>query len=58
MQSAPAEIADSLGDVDGYASLHSEEERANPAIAARIAERLLAAGRSAEALAALKRASP
>ncbi|WP_420145293.1 DUF6880 family protein [Sphingobium sp.] len=58
VQSALAEIADALGDVDGYASLHSEEERANPAIAARIAERLLAAGRPAETLAALERASP
>jgi len=58
VQSALAEIADALGDVDSYALLHSEEERANPAIAARIAERLLTAGRPAEALAALDEAGP
>lgn len=58
VQGALADIADALGDVDSYVLLHSEEERANPAIAARIAERLLAAGRPAEALAALERAAP
>ena len=53
VQSALTEIADALGDVDGYATCFSAEERANPAIAARIAERLLGANRADEALAAL-----
>lgn len=58
VQIALAEIADVMGDVDGYASLYTEAEQANPAVAATIAERLLAAGRSKEALEALKRANP
>ena len=53
VRSALTEIADALGDVDGFANRYSEEERANPAIAAAIAERLLAANRASEALAAL-----
>ena len=53
VHSALTEIADALGDVDGYAARFSAEERSNPAIAARIAERLLAAGRADEAMAAL-----
>ena len=56
VQSALADIADAMGDVDGYAALHSDEDQANPAIAARIAERLLASGRPEDALAALTRA--
>ena len=56
VQSALADIADALGDVDGYAALHTEAEQANPAIAARIAERLLASGRPQDALSALARA--
>lgn len=57
VQSALAEIADALDDADGFAAVYSEEERSNPAIAAKIAERLLEAGRSAEALEALVRAN-
>jgi len=53
IQSALTDIADALGDVDGYAACFSTDERANPAIAARIAERLLVAGRAGEAMAAL-----
>lgn len=53
VRSALTEIADALGDVDGFARRYSDEERANPAIAAAIAERLLAADRASEALAAL-----
>jgi len=53
VQSALTEIADALGDVDGYAARFSAEERANPAIAARIAERLLADNRAEDAMAAL-----
>jgi len=53
IKSALTEIADALGDVDGYAACFSTSERANPTIAARIAERLLVANRAAEAMAAL-----
>lgn len=53
VQTALTEIADALGDVDGYAARFSAEEHANPAIAARIAERLLAANRAEEAMAAI-----
>ena len=53
VRSALTEIADALGDVDGFANRYSDEERANPAIAAAIAERMLAADRATEALAAL-----
>ncbi|KFC64950.1 hypothetical protein FG93_04972 [Bosea sp. LC85] len=56
VQSALTEIADTLGDVDGYVSRFSREEQANPAIAAQIAERLLAAGRAGDAMAALTKA--
>ena len=56
VQSALTEIADALGDVDGYAAHFSDEDRANPTIAADIAERLLKAGRAAEAMAALDKA--
>ena len=57
VRSALTEIADALGDVDGFTSRYSDEERANPAIAAAIAERMLAADRASEALAALDRAA-
>lgn len=53
IQSALADIADASGDVDGYAALYAQAQRANPAIAARIAERLVNADRPTEALAAL-----
>lgn len=53
VRSALTEIADALGDVDGFAGRYSDEERANPAIAAAIAERILAADRASEALATL-----
>jgi len=56
VQSALTEIADALGDVDGYVSRFSKEEQANPAIAAGMAERLLAAGRAGDAMAALTKA--
>jgi hypothetical protein len=58
VRSALTEIADALGDVDGYAARFSDAEQANPAIAADIAERLLGAGRAPEALAALTKADP
>ncbi len=53
VRSALSEIADALGDVDAFANCYSDEERANPAIAATIAERMLAANRASEALAVL-----
>jgi tetratricopeptide (TPR) repeat protein len=56
VRSALTEIADALGDVDAYAAHYSSEEQNNPVIAAQIAQRLLEAGRAAEALAALGRA--
>jgi len=58
VQSARTEIADALGDADAYAVLFSGQERTNPAIAARIAERMLAAGRADDAMAALALAEP
>ncbi|RZL21870.1 MAG: hypothetical protein EOP64_08655 [Sphingomonas sp.] len=57
VRSALTEIADALGDVDGFADRYSDEERASPAIAAAIAERMLAADRAGEALAALDKAA-
>jgi hypothetical protein len=53
VQSALTDIADALGDVDGYAARYSAEEQANPFIAAGIAERLLRAHRPEDAMAAL-----
>ncbi|WP_353228762.1 DUF6880 family protein [Novosphingobium sp.] len=58
IQSALTEIADALGDVDAYAACFSAEERTNPAIAARIAQRLLGADRAVEAMSALGTAEP
>lgn len=58
VRSALTQIADALGDVDGYAARFSESEQSNPAIASEIAARLLAAGRAQEAMAALSRADP
>jgi hypothetical protein len=56
VKSALTEIADALGDVDGYIARFSDEDRTNPAIAAGIAERLLAVHRTEEAMTALARA--
>lgn len=56
VQNALTEIADALGDADGYAARFSAEECANPAVAAKIAERLLAANRPEEAMTVLDRA--
>ena len=57
VRSALTEIADALGDVDGFAGRYSDEERANPAIAAAIAERMLTADRASEALKVLEGAT-
>lgn len=56
VRSALTEIADALGDVDGYAARFSDSEQANPEIAADIAARLLTAGRAQEAMTALSKA--
>lgn len=52
------DIADARGDVDSYVAGFSAEERAQRGVAVAIAERLSAAGRHAEALAALDAAAP
>jgi hypothetical protein len=57
VRSALTQIADALGDVDGFAGQYSDEEQTNPAIAASIAERMLSVGRADEALAALQKAA-
>lgn len=57
VRSALTEIADALGDVDGFARNYSEEEWTNPAIAAAIAERMLSANRAAEALQTIDKAA-
>ncbi len=56
VQSALTDIADALGDVDGYVACFSAEERKNPSIAAHIGERLLRANRAQEAIAVLNAA--
>jgi len=53
VQDALTEIADALGDIDGFIAQHPPRTRDNPLIAAQIAERLLGAGRGAQAMAAL-----
>ena len=51
-------IADAQGDADEYAAHFSPEERAMPAVAAGIGERLLKAGRATDAMAVLAAARP
>ena len=53
VKSALTDIADALGDVDGYIARFSDEDCTNPAIAAGIAERLLGIQRAEEAMAVL-----
>lgn len=48
------QVADAAGDVDAFVAQHAPETRRMPAIAAAIAERLLAAGRAEEAWAAIE----
>ncbi len=52
------QIADALGDVDGYLAEVDEGARRAPAVAAEIARRLLAAGRPQEAWAAVEAIEP
>lgn len=51
-------VAEASGDVDGFIAQYTPEQQRFPRIAAEIAQRLLAAGRAEEALAALTRATP
>jgi hypothetical protein len=57
VHSALTDIADALGDVDSFIAQHPADDRRNPAIAAEIAERLLAAGRKEEAMLAIEAAA-
>ena len=57
IDTARLEIADLTNDVDTYVSLQSEHKHI-PAIAAKIADRLLKAGRATQALAALDAIAP
>jgi len=50
------EIADAQGDVDGFIAQYTEDNQTVPAIAAKIAERLLSAGRINEAWIAINKA--
>ncbi len=56
IEMALRDIADAQGDVDTFIAQYDPETRKVPRIAAEIAERLLAAGRAAEALMALEAA--
>jgi hypothetical protein len=58
LRDALQEIADGQADVDGYIALVPREERTRPHVGAEIGRRLLAAGRTTEALAALEDAKP
>jgi hypothetical protein len=58
LRDALQEIADGQADVDGYITLVPREERSRPHVGAEIGRRLLAAGRTTEALAALEHAKP
>jgi hypothetical protein len=53
IDSAVQDIADAQGDVEAFIAGHSAEARKMPAVAAEIATRLIAAGRTADALQAL-----
>ena len=52
------EIADALGDVEGFMGQYDEQTRKVPRIAAEIADRLLAANRAQDALVILDEATP
>ncbi len=56
IEMALRDIADAQGDVDSFIAQYDRETRKVPRIAAEIAERLLAAGRAAEALQAINAA--
>ena len=58
VQTALKDIADAEGDVDAFIAQYDQETRRVPTIAAQIAQRLLAAGRAPDALAAIEAADP
>lgn len=58
VQRALRDIADGERDVDAYMATVHADERKRPAMAAAIGQRLLAAGRATEALAALEAGAP
>jgi hypothetical protein len=58
VRSALQDIADAQKDVDAYIALVPVQDRSRPQIGAEIGRRLLAAGRTIEALAALENARP
>lgn len=53
IKSARLQIADAMDDADSYLAVYGDDDLKNPAVAARIAERLLKAGRAQDALEAL-----
>jgi hypothetical protein len=58
LRSALQDIADAQADIDAYIALVPLEDRGRPHVGAEIGRRLLAAGRTTEALAALENARP
>jgi hypothetical protein len=56
IRTALEQIADAQGDVDAFIAQKNRQERSEPAVAAEIARRLVAAGRSDEALDAINKA--
>ena len=58
VRSALQDIADAQADIDAYIALIPMEDRSRPHMGAEIGRRLLAAGRTTEALAALENARP
>src|SRR5262249_18347300 len=58
VRSALQDIADAQTDLDAYIALVPVQDRSRPQMGAEIGRRLLAAGRAAEALAALEHARP
>jgi hypothetical protein len=58
VRNALQDIADGQADVDAYIALVPSEERSMPYMGAEIGRRLLAAGRTTEAVAALEKARP
>ena len=58
LRRAVQQIADAQGDVEGFIATWTPKELQEPLVGAHVASRLLAAGRTAEAFAALERARP
>lgn len=58
LRRAVQQIADAQGDIEGFIETWTPKELQEPLVGAHIASRLLAAGRTAEAFAALERSRP